>query len=81
MSRLSGRGTCPIRGLRSYMGLGGPYNIDHRTVTVNANGTRTVLFCNATAAERAAFDGTGVNVYLGDPFSFLNSGPVGFRRM
>jgi hypothetical protein len=66
--------------LQTYMGTGGPYEIDHRTITANSDGTHTVSFCYATAAEKAAFDGTGVNAFLVDPYTYLNSGPIPLKR-
>jgi hypothetical protein len=66
--------------LHSYEGTGGPYAIDHRAVTPNADGTRTLSFCYATSAENAAYDGSGVNVFLVDGAAQLNSGPVLFKR-
>jgi hypothetical protein len=54
-------------------GAGGPYEIPHRTVTLNGDGTRTLSLCVATVAERAAFDGAGVKLFVVDPYTFLFS--------
>jgi hypothetical protein len=66
--------------LHSYQGVGGPYQIDHRTDTLNSDGNRTFTLCFATAGEKSAFDGAGVRIFVTDPFS-VRAADVSIRRM
>jgi hypothetical protein len=66
--------------LHSYQGVGGPYQIDHRTDTLNSDGSRTFTLCFATDAEKAAFDGAGVRIFVTDPLTDRQA-DISIRRM
>jgi Right handed beta helix region len=66
--------------LHSYQGVSGPYQIDHRTDTLNSDGTRTFKLCFATDAEKSAFDAAGVRIFVTDPVA-IRAADVSIQRM
>lgn len=66
--------------LHSYQGVDGPYQIDHRTDTLNSDGSRTFTLCFATDAEKSAFDGAGVRIFITDPVA-IRAADVSTQRM